>query len=428
MFHWNNFRVQAVFGGLLVCVLATGSWVAAQDSAPGNVAPQDDATRKKSLPRKTVKALDEIVLPALLAGDDVGFLASFTPIIKSARPQQFEAIDTYAAGFGFPSLQKHFAEVAIRRVEQGMPALKGKQHPGVALYLSNGVKTQIEDLMSRVQAHPIMQDPLRVPAKWQDSRNLFWEVHVFKNEFKNAARLGQFAIDLIKPYRRSFERSDDPAKSTAYASLEELGLQRMPTLVRMMKEREAELRLVRFNQGYEALVANGDFEQRFIAALAFETDAEVLIPLLEDALRAKVTFQRPQLQQPDLLADIKAKLETGREIGDDVAVKARLFRGGLHWWLRGRYGMGPLANGLLKSEHAMNSKEMMDALYMPRKRPNVINMYDPWTGTGNGYERRHFYTWAVEFRELLTANSYRRKNRVSKVESTTTDTRKKMFW
>ncbi len=43
---------------------------------------------------------------------------------------------------------------------------------------------------------------------------------------------------------------------------------------------------------------------------------------------------------------------------------------------------------------------------MPKKRPRAVGDFNPETGTYSpGYDRRHFYTWAIEQRNVQASTS-----------------------
>ena len=125
-----------------------------------------------------------------------------------------------------------------------------------------------------------------------------------------------------------------------------------------------------------------------------ERDGQVLIEYL-----SKTPFpSRRALQQPALADTIQETLDDSHKKNGELAAKAQLFRNGLYYWQRGRYGNGPLKLGMLKHKQAMNTPFQMEALYMPLERPWPISAYHEPTESTDGYERRHLYTWAAEYR------------------------------
>ena len=96
---------------------------------------------------------------------------------------------------------------------------------------------------------------------------------------------------------------------------------------------------------------------------------------------------------------LQALVQLARESAGDLVTKSRLLYRGLHWWLRGRYGLGPDGFGLLKSVEALSSPLAQFPLYMPAGMPTPS---DP-TETGYSvprFDRRHHYIWMYEYRVL----------------------------
>jgi len=126
------------------------------------------------------------------------------------------------------------------------------------------------------------------------------------------------------------------------------------------------------------------------------------------------------LSRQGLAKNIQQTLEATRSESNNLAQKAQLFRNATHYWFRGRYGSGPLTFGMLKHPDAMNSKLVMQRLYMPRQRPKPISAYHGDEVSSEGYDRRHLFTWAAEYRPLEGqlkmegSNSSRKKRRLDR--------------
>ena len=89
---------------------------------------------------------------------------------------------------------------------------------------------------------------------------------------------------------------------------------------------------------------------------------------------------------------------------------------GLHYWVRGRYGAGSLTGGLVKATNATDSISSMELLSMPKLRDKPISSYHSEEETTPGYDRRHHYTWAAEYRPARTVQG---KTTSSSVSNTT---------
>ena len=94
-----------------------------------------------------------------------------------------------------------------------------------------------------------------------------------------------------------------------------------------------------------------NFELMLTSAMALEQDGQVLAKFFED----NDSISRESLLDINLPGEIAGMLNSGREAGGEVTKKANLFRNGLHYWVRGRYGAGPLTGGLVKASNATSS-------------------------------------------------------------------------
>ncbi len=354
--------------------------------------------KKSSLRRGTIKILDEEVIPAIKSGDDAYFLQAMAPIIQKATNKQLAEIDLHCQFAGIDSVKTRFADVVLEQVERGNHDLIKKINLSIALYLADELSRKVDDLLQQVSQHVVMRDPLVVSDDWKISEQMFWETHVFNNEFLNAQSFVDFGVAVLKPHYRRIQKSESAESIAILKKIEEL-IAKVPAAHREMLERDAELRWKRFEASHTRLLNPGDFETLLTSAMCVELDSEKLKEIF-----AKIQpgdFARPALNDPDLPKNISDMVDSARLVGDQIARKAILLRSGLHYWLRGRYGNGPLAFGLLKSPDSMDSPASMEGLYMPKVRPNAISNTETGEAYSPGFERRHYYTWAVEYRPLL---------------------------
>jgi hypothetical protein len=132
---------------------------------------------------------------------------------------------------------------------------------------------------------------------------------------------------------------------------------------------------------------------------------------------------RQSLADPNLPETIREHVKHGLQTaGKDFVQKSRLLFTGLHWWFRGRYGMGTDGNGLLKSKLALTSPDAQFGLYMPREIPQPT---DPRQGGQQvpQVDRRHHYVWQFETRTIQTSFqsvSKTEQGHITKVNQVTT--------
>ncbi|MCA9206279.1 MAG: hypothetical protein KDA59_24670, partial [Planctomycetales bacterium] len=82
-----------------------------------------------------------------------------------------------------------------------------------------------------------------------------------------------------------------------------------------------------------------------------------------------------------------------------------MFRQGLQWWLRGRYGRGPDGYGLLKSELALISPAAQMGIYLPNETPTPTDPANPSKTAVPEVDRRHHYIWGMEYRRVQQVSS-----------------------
>lgn len=157
------------------------------------------------------------------------------------------------------------------------------------------------------------------------------------------------------------------------------------------------MRLDEFMLAEDVLQDRLNFKERLHAAYALEDNGRSILEFLDKTPVEKIEFE--PLKKEDLREQVNQLLASGRERGKDVIEKALLLRTGTHWWLRGRYGSGPLNAGLLKAPEAVASPEAMVGLYMPKLPNKPISNYLSPDQVTPGYDRRHHYNWAVEHRD-----------------------------
>jgi hypothetical protein len=134
------------------------------------------------------------------------------------------------------------------------------------------------------------------------------------------------------------------------------------------------------------------FKERLQAAFALDQDVKVMRAFVEQ--QGKGYFAGVSTPK---LRELEGAVAIVRGTHQELFRSANQLYTGLHWWLRGRYGKGIAANGLLKGEHVKKIPASGFALSMPRDRvqandPFVVKneLASPYVG------RRHEYIWSWE--------------------------------
>ena len=139
---------------------------------------------------------------------------------------------------------------------------------------------------------------------------------------------------------------------------------------------------------------SADQLERLLAAVVVDMDGEILPPLLaHDA-----AFPAEQSEKVGKTIDHARQMA-----GAELLQKSRWLFAGLHWWMRGRYGVGTAGQGLLKDPAALKSADVMFGLLMP------INPPIPNAPTSDQpvplVDRRHHYLWQFETQKVTSGGS-----------------------
>ena len=345
---------------------------------------------KQKLTRSIKQKLQKQILPAIDAEDQTALLDNLLPIIKSS-PKQLAVIEEFCQKNNLPSVRAAFTNALLARVEQGNEVSNAINSVDSAYYVGNEILKKIQARIDSINLHAVMKTPLVVDRSFDNSEELFWNVRVLNSDLDNYDRLTEFGTVIVDKFSKRLMKSD---KAHQFVTDFENAISEFANMSQQVKDRSADLRLQRFDWSTSQLESQRDFYSRFTAAMCQERDGQVLIEYLTNTPFPS----RSPLQQPGLADKIQKTLDDSRQKNGELATKAQLFRNGLHYWLRGRYGNGPLKYGMLKHKQAVSNPSQMESLYMPRDRPWPISAYHGPTESSEGYERRHLYTWAVEYR------------------------------
>ena len=347
---------------------------------------------KIKLPGAIKKELDRIALPALMSENHNEFFLSFQRILEKADVETLDRVEEYAELLTGKSIRSNYVDLKLRAIEQGIPHELAGKRSGAILLLVRELAERVQDQLEELNAHALMQDPLALPESWKERDAMFWDAHVFENRMLNALKLSRYGYSRAAEFVKRANHKKQAEEIKRVKVIETLPFE-VECFQKALMEREAELRIEDLRDAVATLKNEQDFEQRLHAAFALQTDEENLSDFFRN--RQPGSFDRAKLNAPNITAEITKLVNEGREAGKDVIEKAMLLRMGAHWWLRGRYGAGPMARGLLKGPNAVNSHDEMFGLYMPAKRPQAIGTYSKEEGYAPGYDRRHYYTWYV---------------------------------
>lgn len=401
---------------LTVAIVVLLTAVCQADSAPRN-RPSGDQLQPKQR-----EAVDFASL-AYRQGNPLAVLQSLSPLLAKMSDEQLEAVDGILSDRKIPPVGRLLGEARLSIERQNFQGRLPRVTTREAQLVLPEFERQLQALLKVTESHPVMKDPLPSPDDVEAFEQLLWDAHVLSNQLENAEFTADYMNRLAtrSSKRRGKKDQDDPVD---YAAI----VQNLKDTQADLSEREIELRLDRLALAKQLLAKPELTKEKFLAAGAWWVDARLIEEFFQESKRAKrQVFGRDRLNEPGLLKQVASDAQEARELAGDLTLKSQLLFEGLHWWVRGRYGIGTEMWGLAKSAAAMHSFEAQMALYMPTEPPTPTDptTVDSYSDYVPMYDRRHHYWWAWEDRTVSRGGFSRAtKNQTSeKFEIATTQ-----FW
>jgi len=373
---------------------------------------QRSANRRAELTGAQQSVLENEVIPAFQMGSPVAILNALQPLIKKINADQLAAADELLKSKGVPTIAELLSSSRIELVEQNQ---LGKLPPprGQDLILTlKSIKDRLGELQALRKTNAIFNDKVPVPDTFLKFERRLWDMHVMQRRLESGQHMTQYASDWQRGAQRMSKKNLSPEDQEILETDFKWLNTELTSMMREVSERSLELRLRRLEFAVQRLTASKDLKDRFQAAFAVDLDGETLTqfffePITEEAVsnREQIMF-RTVLADPALPPKIQELITQGRAAaGDDLLHKSRLLFTGLHWWYRGRYGLGTEGNGLLKSEAALKSAEAQFMLYMPREIPDPAQAQNQSVQPQQQaqFPRRHYQLWQFETRNISTS-------------------------
>lgn len=350
-----------------------------------------------------VRKVQQKVTRPFNSGDMPLMVEGIGDLLASNSPELIASINAHLKKHDFGSLGELAANVWVEAIEQG----NGEHLPKLSLTMAARILPLIDQRITQQldaqKRHPLMQQPIQTPADFEAFEDGLWDLHVFSKQLENLFLVAQSCEKLLRPFARRLNTVDQD-NSSRKLDFDALA-KRISEQHKHVQENDAEVRYYRLENAANELSSSKDFETRIRAAFALQYDALILSEFFKNNPQPK----NSNLQGEDIREEVEQLVKDGRTSGQDVIRKATLLNAGLHWWVRGRYGAGPLRHGLLKAINAHTSAARQFPLYMPEK-PTAI---DPFSTSAQQksprYERRHHYIWAVEYNTVTLGSSKSRR-------------------
>jgi hypothetical protein len=279
--------------------------------------------------------------------------------------------------------------VRLKLIEQGLVKSAKGVPPHEAVTLHIALKARVDHLLAKANEHPSFRQ--QDPAKLEEFEKLFWSMHVLTNQVTSGQRFIDFGPELQTIVKKNKAKlSEEMAREVLQVDWAAVQAE-LSAVRQQLTTRERDGKIARLKLVDKVLRESNDGAERLLAALALDLDGESLPQQL--AKDASVPAE-----------DVKQLKETIKQArtaaGPEFIQKARWLFTGLHWWMRGRYGLGMAGGGLLKEEAALQSSEAMFGLLMPIATPvpTEPTALEPVPLAA----RRHHYLWQLESRQIGT--------------------------
>jgi hypothetical protein len=378
----------------------------------GALAQEIKRPARSPLTKPQREALEGEVLPAIERQSDSALVTALAPLVARISDVHLAAIDEYLAERKQPPVAVLLADARVRLVEQNLqtqaPPPKARE---LALTL-RGLKTRLDEVLALYRTAAAFDEQAAAPQDLTEFEARFWDHHVLENRLAAAGRMARFAQQLVEESRKQSTRSLTAEDKEVLEADYQMLLSNLASMNRELGERTMSLRVKRLEHAAGVVGKTSDLKEKFLAAYVIDLDGELLAGYFKQLHGAAAPANAPpatssgeilfckHLADAALPARIEQLRDGGRQsAGEEFLTKSRQLFTGLHWWFRGRYGLGSEGHGLLKSKQALASPDAMFGLYMPIKSPLPTDPTRPGSPVPL-VDRRHHYLWQFETRSI----------------------------
>lgn len=360
------------------------------------------------LSRKQLREIESVFLPAYEQGETLTVLESLDRLMRQMSDEQMAEFDLMLE-------QQQISKSTHLMVQARMAMLNQDGHrrklPKPSWQeISRTVAesdSQISAIKDTVDEHKALLEASDQEGTFEQFESLIWDAHVLEQKLESAIDLAKYMSAMIESnqYRAKNDLESDQ-RDLLSRDFEAVGNQLADTLAGV-GERDLIARIRRLKHAGKVLEESDQLKDRYLAAWSIDFDGPLVLEELQQSIDT-VNFQNNFLNDDQLAAEVTKTIQEGStEAGELLLTKSRHLFTGLHWWTRGRFGMGPDAMGLLKNTNAITSDAALFPLMVPEKMPAAEPPKQEWYGGMPEYDRRHQFIWAWEYREVQQSLSKR---------------------
>lgn len=351
------------------------------------------ATAQQGLTNKARSKVDHLLV-AFRSRQFTMFVQGAADLLNRSGRDMRLSIDQYLKQQKMPTLATLIGRVRIEATQSGvtLPTPTWNEIRGIL----PEVVAQTDSLIRELQSDLLKSSEVTPPEKFSGYVNQLWKLHVARNRLNAMIRVVGETELLVNKFSRRLDKVDQDESPALYQATEydlASANKQMMRMIREIDEHEAALRVLRVDDANARIIAGGNFADQFDAAFALAFDSLFFQEFYAKAKKENRQFINPDLNDQALLQIVSDLVESAKTRNPSLFEKAALFHVGSHWWLRGRYGQGPLASGLLKPAAAAKNEQARFALFMPVRMPTAEQLI----GDQNPKPviRRHEYVWAL---------------------------------
>ena len=344
-----------------------------------------------------IKEIEAVLVPSARNQANGVFLHSLLTLASKLNDQKLNAVDRHAKLRGL-DIKQRYVQLLSDAIQRGQQLAVPNLKLHAVKFFQSAIHEKLNLELEELEQFTPMKEPLQLPQGWRDSEHTFRDIAQWHERMQVNAQLCQYSEALQRKILDFAKKQNDSLLIRQLLPAKRIS-KKVTDRQQELVEREAELRIDELRRAVAFLNSGGDVTDQVYASMAILRHGPALNQLFEDTPSGE--FVRPRLNQPDLPRTCVEIAKTAFEQHQAIINKSILLRDGLTWWLRGRYGAGKLADGLLKSKESTKSLASLRGLFMPRKSPVTVGKLDENNIAAPGFERRHFYTWAIESNGLM---------------------------
>lgn len=377
----------------LVLPVAVAMFMLTSDISPRSFA---------DIAKNHLKSLETVFLPAWNQGDNLLILKSLSKVVSKMSPEEIAEVDELLAQQQIPNSAQVLVEARLHLLRQGRK--KDLPRPGVGelvLTLEN-LDKEFENVIAEADKLSKRLKNEVDDASFNEFEALVWDNHVLEQKLMASITLAQYAAYIAKRNQKRLKNKLDEDQTALlhqdYAKVEA----ELSDTLKDIKEHELLVRMKRIEFATHLLGTDSPpLKDRYLATWSLQTDGRIVV---ETLAKEELEFNNPVLNDPETTELVQTQIKSGVELaGEKLIKKSGLLFTGLHWWMRGRYGMGSEAFGFMKSEWAVTSDAALFPLYMPEETPVPTSLSDDEVIPE--IDRRHKYIWEWEYRRLTSSKN-----------------------